>query len=84
MAMTYHIFQEPEPGVVAHTAATKALVQAPFLNQYIGMWLEEVGCQAVTSLELHWARPWSLRLTRILDGGCDDQVAGVAGAKSNG
>lgn len=43
MAMTYHLFKEPEAGVVAHTAATKALVQRPLLNQWIGMWLEEMG-----------------------------------------
>lgn len=43
MAMTYHLFKEPKAGVVAHTAATKALAQRPLLNQWIGMWLEEMG-----------------------------------------
>ena len=41
--MTFRLFKEPEPGVVAHTAATKALVQMPRLNDWIGMWLEELG-----------------------------------------
>lgn len=43
MAMTYHLFKEPKAGVVAHTAATKALAQRPLLNQWVGMWLEEMG-----------------------------------------
>ena len=43
MAMTYRLFTEPQPGTVAHTAATKALVQRPLLNSWIGMWLEEMG-----------------------------------------
>ena len=43
MAMTYRVFSEPEPGVVAHTAASKALVQRPLFNQWVGMWLEELG-----------------------------------------
>ena len=43
MAMTYRLFHEPKPGVVAHTAATKAIVQRPLLNAWIGMWLEEMG-----------------------------------------
>lgn len=43
MAMTYRVFKEPEPGVVAHTAASKALVQRPLFNQWVGMWLEELG-----------------------------------------
>ncbi|KAG8526570.1 uncharacterized protein KY384_008771 [Bacidia gigantensis] len=43
MAITYRLFKEPQPGVVAHTAATKALVQRPLFNAWIGMWLEEMG-----------------------------------------
>ena len=42
-AMTYRLFQEVKPGVVAHTAATKALVQRPLFHQWIGMWMEEMG-----------------------------------------
>lgn len=40
--MTYHLFKESEPGVVTHTAATKALVQVPRLVDWVGMWLEEI------------------------------------------
>ena len=43
LGMTYHLFREPEPGVVAHTAATKALVERPLMNAWIGMWIEEMG-----------------------------------------
>lgn len=42
-AMTYRVFTEPEPGVVAHTAASKALAQRPLFHQWVGMWLEELG-----------------------------------------
>ena len=41
--MTYHLFKEPEAGMVAHTAATKAMVQRPLFYQWVGMWLEEIG-----------------------------------------
>ena len=41
--MTYHLFKEPEVGVVAHTAATKALVEKPLLTAQTGMMLEEFG-----------------------------------------
>jgi hypothetical protein len=34
--MTYYIFRETTPGVVAHTAASKALAQAPLLGQLVG------------------------------------------------
>lgn len=40
--MTSQIFKELDGGHVAHTAATKALVQVPLLNQWIGMVLEEI------------------------------------------
>lgn len=55
MAMTYHLFKEPKAGVVAHTAATKALAQRPLLNQWVGMWLEEMGStlSRVTCSERH-------------------------------
>lgn len=55
MAMTYHLFKEPKAGVVAHTAATKALAQRPLLNQWVGMWLEEMGStlSRVTCSKMH-------------------------------
>lgn len=56
--MTFRLFKEPEPGVVAHTAATKALVQMPRLNDWIGMWLEELGVAL--------ARVWSRRCVERL------------------
>lgn len=85
MAMTYHLFKEPEAGLVAHTAATKAMVQRPLLNQWIGMWLEEMGSTLARVIfsQIH-GEPLYLWLTRILDGGCDDEVARVSGAKPDG
>ncbi|KAH8676553.1 putative O-methyltransferase [Tricladium varicosporioides] len=41
-AMTDHIFTEPSPGVVKHTAASKALAQVPLMNQWLGMVSEEM------------------------------------------
>ena len=41
-AATYHVFKEVEKGVVAHTAASKALVQVPMLDSWSGMVLEEL------------------------------------------
>ncbi|KAH6675785.1 putative O-methyltransferase [Halenospora varia] len=41
-AMTDHIFTESSPGVVKHTAASKALVQVPLMNQWLGMVSEEM------------------------------------------
>lgn len=40
--MTDHIFTESSPGVVKHTAASKALVQVPLMNQWLGMVSEEM------------------------------------------
>ena len=68
MAMTYRLFREPEPGVVAHTAATKALAQSPLLKQWVGMWLEEMG-PALSRVSSLSALPLSLILCRHAD--CD-------------
>ncbi|KAI9729773.1 MAG: hypothetical protein M1818_008387 [Claussenomyces sp. TS43310] len=35
-AMTYYVFREPSKGVVAHTAASKALAQFPLFDQFVG------------------------------------------------
>ncbi len=40
-AMTYHIFHEPRPGVVAHTAASKFLAVAPGMDDSIALITEE-------------------------------------------
>lgn len=41
-AMTDHFFAEPQEGVVAHTAATSALINIPLLDQWCGATLEEL------------------------------------------
>ena len=40
-AMTYHIFHETRPGVVAHTAASKFLAVAPGMEDSIALITEE-------------------------------------------
>ena len=40
-AMTYRIFREPRPGVVAHTAASKFLAVAPGMDDSIALITEE-------------------------------------------
>lgn len=37
LAMTDHLFQEPEKGVVAHTAATQMLAVNPLLASWVGV-----------------------------------------------
>ena len=65
LGMTYRLFREPEPGVVEHTAATKALTERPLLNAWIGMWLEEMTISLarvrvdLPNLQINWAYPKS-------------------------
>ena len=40
--MTYYVFAEPMPGVVAHTAASKALAEVPSLSQMVNFALGEL------------------------------------------
>ncbi|KAL1987596.1 hypothetical protein VTN96DRAFT_3196 [Rasamsonia emersonii] len=40
-AMTNRLFCEPEPGLVAHTAASALLVRSPALNDWVGYTTEE-------------------------------------------
>ncbi|KAF2027953.1 S-adenosyl-L-methionine-dependent methyltransferase [Setomelanomma holmii] len=40
-AMTNHIFREPKPGVVAHTAASKLLATNPLIKEFVGLKVEE-------------------------------------------
>ncbi len=41
-AMSYHIFQEPRKGVIAHTAASKLLASNHLMRQWVGMVSEEM------------------------------------------
>lgn len=41
-AMTYHIFREPQKGVVCHTAASKLLADDPLMRQWVSMVSEEL------------------------------------------
>ncbi|CAG8955512.1 hypothetical protein HYFRA_00009464 [Hymenoscyphus fraxineus] len=41
-AMTFYIFSEPSPGIVAHTASSKALAEVPPAGAFIGFVAEEM------------------------------------------
>ncbi|KAL7621325.1 hypothetical protein AAE478_008646 [Parahypoxylon ruwenzoriense] len=41
-AMTNHLFQEPKPGVIAHTAASRLLAEDPSLQAWVGFNTEDV------------------------------------------
>lgn len=41
-AMTNHVFKEPRPGIVAHTAASRALAEIPLMSQWVGMVCDEL------------------------------------------
>ncbi|KAI1104559.1 S-adenosyl-L-methionine-dependent methyltransferase [Jackrogersella minutella] len=41
-AMTNHLFQEPKPGVIAHTASSRLLVEDQALQAWVGFNTEEV------------------------------------------
>lgn len=55
-AMTFHIFQEPRKGVVAHTAASKLLADDQLMREWIGMVSEEIWPAASK------VRPWAQNL----------------------
>lgn len=40
--MTYRIFEEPQQGVVAHTAASKVLAELPLVREWIGQTCEDM------------------------------------------
>ncbi|PQE33143.1 S-adenosyl-L-methionine-dependent methyltransferase protein [Rutstroemia sp. NJR-2017a WRK4] len=42
MAMTQRIFSELRPGVVAHTALSRAIATTPLLSSYLGLLTEEI------------------------------------------
>ena len=46
--MTNYIFQEPEKGYVAHTAASMALIAVPKLDKYLEMICSELWPTATT------------------------------------
>ncbi|KAF7930035.1 hypothetical protein BELL_0651g00040 [Botrytis elliptica] len=41
-AMTFYIFHEPSPGIIAHTASSKALAEIPPVSDFIGFVSEEM------------------------------------------
>lgn len=49
--MTYRIFEEPQQGVVAHTAASKVLAEIPLLREWIGQSCEEMWLSASRTVD---------------------------------
>lgn len=39
--MTNQIFEEPQPGIVRHTAASKLLAEDPLMRDFVGISCEE-------------------------------------------
>ncbi|KAE8391280.1 S-adenosyl-L-methionine-dependent methyltransferase [Aspergillus alliaceus] len=58
-AMTSHIFYEPEPGVVAHTASSKALSNNQQVRNWLDMTLEEWGPAALRTVDAFQKYPRS-------------------------
>ncbi|MCJ1464907.1 hypothetical protein MMC07_003522 [Pseudocyphellaria aurata] len=50
-AMAHHLFREPTPGVVAHTAASKVLAENPLMHQWLGMVSEELWPAATRTVD---------------------------------
>lgn len=42
MATANHIFHEPRKGVIVHTAASKLLVQGPYVHEWVGLVCDEM------------------------------------------
>ncbi|OGM47206.1 hypothetical protein ABOM_003990 [Aspergillus bombycis] len=58
-AMTSHIFYEPEPGKVAHTASSQALSSNQGVRDWLDMTLEEWGPAAVRTVDAFQKYPGS-------------------------
>jgi len=50
-AMTRHIFKEPSKGYVAHTAASKCYIDAPLLQDWVYLALEEIWPAALYTID---------------------------------
>ncbi|KAK4192539.1 S-adenosyl-L-methionine-dependent methyltransferase [Podospora australis] len=64
LAMTNGIFREPSPGVIAHTAASRALAEDTDLTAWIGFNGEDIFPAAAHVLEALKADPQATSLTR--------------------
>jgi hypothetical protein len=63
-AMTNHIFCEPNPGMVAHTAASKLLAENDLISAFVGMSVEE-HFPAAPRVNSQFILHWSSGLTRL-------------------
>ncbi|KAH7175528.1 putative O-methyltransferase [Dactylonectria macrodidyma] len=63
-AMTNHIFQEPSPGLIAHTAASRMLAEDGPLQDWVGFNGEDIFPAASHALRALRAHPEGTELTR--------------------
>ncbi|KAF7544910.1 hypothetical protein G7Z17_g9595 [Cylindrodendrum hubeiense] len=63
-AMTNHIFQEPTPGFIAHTAASRMLAEDGPLQDWVGFNSEDIFPAAAHSLQSLRTHPEGTELTR--------------------
>ncbi|CAI4211359.1 unnamed protein product [Parascedosporium putredinis] len=63
-AMTNNVFQEPSPGVIAHTATSRLLAEDENLRAWLGFHLEEIFPASAHVLEALIKHPEATSLTR--------------------
>lgn len=63
-AMTNNVFQEPSPGVIAHTATSRLLAEDENLRAWLGFHLEEIFPASAHVLEALTKHPEATSLTR--------------------
>ena len=58
LAMTDYVFHEPSPGMVAHTAASRLLLENPLISAWIDIGVEEMfpASTKVSEVSLHVIR----------------------------
>ncbi|CAJ2504087.1 Uu.00g114810.m01.CDS01 [Anthostomella pinea] len=63
-AITNHIFQEPSPGVIAHTAASRLLLEDDALQAWVGFNTEDIYPSSARVVDALTRHPEAMSLTR--------------------
>lgn len=84
LAMTNHIFAEPKPGVVAHTAASQALALNPLLYAWAGFTVQEIWPGFLKVRQMYKILHVHIKTKRILDDRRHREVAWITGACRDG
>ncbi|KAI5464567.1 putative O-methyltransferase [Mariannaea sp. PMI_226] len=63
-AMTNHIFHEPSPGFIAHTAASRALAEDEALRAWVGLNTDDIFPASAHAVQALKAHPEATSLTR--------------------